>query len=428
MDLNGLKKYVKKLGKNLIETELPSPEYEITRLAYSNRNSTIISKLRGIDDIYIYTNLITSREDIVKILDASDLASAYMFIAESFNKRKSLITERFNEHFEEEDIDLSRIPFIKFYKEDGGYYLTSSIYIICFESICNASYHRTMYISKDKATLRIVPRHLNYLAQKYFERNKDAPVALVLGLDPLHEIAAAMSPPLGFFEVELGAVLGGEERIVRTPRYGIPVPANASIVVEGVISRDEVAKEGPFVDILMLVDSERDQPIFKLEHMYKSKTSPLVIHAIVPGLWEHQLLMGFPREALVYREVKRVVPCVEEVRLTEGGSTWLHGVLSVNKTCSEGDAKLAAITAIAAHPSIKHIIVVDNDVDIDNPLELEWAVATRVRGSRDIVIISDIRGSTLEPRSIDGIGDKVILLALTPRSDPWDKYKRVKVP
>lgn len=428
MDLKSLKNYVEKLGKKIIETEFNSSEYELTRLAYNNKDSTIIAKMRGVDDIYVYANLITSRMDIARILDANSLEAAYMIITESFSSRRSLTIEKFNEYFREEDVNLSRLPFIKFYEEDGGYYLTSSIYIACFESICNASYHRTMYIANDRATLRVVPRHLNYIVQKYFEKNKDAPVALVLGLDPLHEIAAAMSPPLGVFEAELGAFLGGEKRIVKTPRYGIPVPANASIVIEGVISRDEVAREGPFVDILMLVDSERDQPVFRPEYMYESVNLPLMVHGIVPGLWEHQLLMGFPREALVYREVKRAVPCVREVRLTEGGASWLHGVLSVDKICSEGDARLAAIVAIAAHPSIKHILVVDSDIDIDNPLELEWAIATRVKGSKDIIVINDIRGSTLEPRSKNGVGDKVIVLALAPRDEPWDKYRRVKVP
>lgn len=428
MNINDLLKTAVQLNKNATNAGYISSEYEITRLSHGNRDSLILARVKGYEDFFIYANMLTRRSDIVKLLNASSLEEAYSIIERSNQKRGRLEAASFGEYFDEVEADLSKIPFIKYYKEDGGYYLTSSIYIACYEDICNASYHRTMYLSNSKATLRIVPRHLNYIISRYFEKNMDAPVALVLGLDPYHEIAAAMSPPLGVFEVEIGASLGGESKVVKTPVHRIPVPANAGIIVEGYISKDEKAREGPFTDILMLLDKERSQPVFVAEHVYVSRRKPPVIHAIVPGLWEHQLLMGFPREARIYTEVKRVAPCVKGVKLTEGGAMWLHCVISVSRECSEGDAKLAAIATISAHPSIKHVLVVDDDIDVEDSCSIEWAIATRLRGSEDIVVLKDIRGSTLEPRSRDGVGDKVIFLAVTPRSDSNDKYRRVEVP
>ncbi|MEM2024814.1 MAG: UbiD family decarboxylase, partial [Desulfurococcaceae archaeon] len=152
------------------------------------------------------------------------------------------------------------------------------------------------------------------------------------------------------------------------------------------------------------------------------------VHSIVPGLWEHQLLMGFPREAKIFVELKRVVPCIKGVRLTEGGFTWLHAVVSVGRDCTEGDAKLAGIATISAHPSVKHVVVVDDDINLEDPVAIEWAIATRSRGSEDIVVLRDFRGSSLDPRGSDGTGDKVIVLALRPRGDPLEKYKRVEIP
>jgi UbiD family decarboxylase len=127
-------------------------------------------------------------------------------------------------------------------------------------------------------------------------------------------------------------------------------------------------------------------------------------------------------------EVKRVVPCVSAVRLTEGGSTWLHAVIAVSEKCSYADAKLAALVAIAAHPSVKHVVVLDDDIDVENPEMIEWAIATRCKGGEDILIIPSIRGSTLEPRSVNGVGDKVVLIAIKPRNEPSAKYTRVRVP
>ena len=428
MNLDNLKAVARRLGRRLVEYGELKREYEVTRVSYSNRNSIILFKVSGLDNVVLYSNLFTTRRDIVSLLGLPTVEDAYYAIKKAQQKTPVLEYVDFSERFVEAEVDLSKLPFLKYYREDGGYYLTSSIYIACYEEICNSSYHRTMYLGKNKAVLRIVPRHLHYILAKYFERGKDAPVAMVLGLDSYHEIAAATSPPLGVFEVRVGANLGGDHRVVKTPKYGIPVPASASIVVEGVISRDERAFEGSFVDVLMLVDEVREQPVFVAENVYFSKDQPVLVHAIVPGLWEHQLLMGFPREAEIYVELKRVVPCVKAVRLTEGGSSWLHGIISVSRECSEGDAKLAALVAISAHPSIKHVVVVDEDIDVDDPFMVEWAIATRMKGGSDIEVLRDVRGSTLEPRGKGGIGDKVIVLAIAPRSEPYEKYRRVGIP
>jgi UbiD family decarboxylase len=429
VDLRDLLHIAEITGKEVFDAGYTSREYMVTRLSYENRNKLVLFRVSDIlDDTVLFSNIITSRRDIQLILGTSTLEEAYARLLEAINSPRELETVKFEDFFVEVDLDLSKLPFIKYYKEDGGYYLTSSVYIACYESTCNASFHRTMYLSKDRAVLRIVPRHLHYIVTKHSEKGRDTPVALVLGLSPLQELASAMSPPLGVFEVSVGAAMTNDSRVVKTPRYGIPVPAEASIIVEGVISRTERALEGPFTDMLMLVDSVREQPVFIGEHMYVARQSSRVVHAIVPGLWEHQLLMGFPRESQVYVEAKRVVPCVNAVRLTEGGSMWLHVVIAVSDKCSYADAKLAALAAIAAHPSVKHVVVVDDDIDIDDLTMIEWAIATRCKGGEDILIVPSVRGSTLDPRSRDGVSDKVVLIAIKPRSEPSAKFVRVKVP
>jgi len=94
--------------------------------------------------------------------------------------------------------------------------------------------------------------------------------------------------------------------------------------------------------------------------------------------------------------VKRVVPKVHGVRLTEGGAMWLHAVVSITKQ-HDGDGKNAILAALAGHPSLKHVVVVDEDIDIYDDREVEWAVATRFQADRDLVIIPNARGSSLDP-------------------------------
>ena len=127
------------------------------------------------------------------------------------------------------------------------------------------------------------------------------------------------------------------------------------------------------------------------------------------------ILMGFPREAAIYEAVSRAIPRVHKVRLTRGGGMWLHAVVSIEKT-HDGDGKTAAFAALAAHPSLKHVIVVDEDIDPDNPWEVEWAIATRVQADRDVVIIRNSRGSTLDPSAEEGLTAKMIIDATAPLS------------
>lgn len=427
--LDLIKQVARRSGKGVTDLGVLEREYAVTRAAYSNRDSLLLFKARGVhDDILNYTNLITLRKDFRGLFGVASDVEAYEKYSRAFKGNAPIEMRDFNEYFERrDDVDLTALPFLKYFREDGGLYLTSSVYVMCYWDICNSSFHRTMLLNEERATLRIVPRHLHYLMNRYFEEGKDAPVALVLGLDPFHEIASASNPPLGTFELFVGAALGGEARFARTPRYGIPVPINASIVVEGVIKRDEVATEGPFTDILLLVDEPRQQPVFLAEGIYFNRARPLVHHAIVPGLWEHQFLMGFSREPLIYEAVKKVAPGLKSIRLTEGGAGWLHLVISL-KQMSPGEDRLAAIAAISAHPSVKHVVVVDDDIDIEDPLMVEWAIATRLRGGDGVIVLRDVKGSTLDPRSSNGVGDKVVVLATKPYSESWEKYRRVGIP
>jgi UbiD family decarboxylase len=117
------------------------------------------------------------------------------------------------------------------------------------------------------------------------------------------------------------------------------------------------------------------------------------------------MLMGLPYEPLIFRAASGVAD-VRNVLLTEGGCSYLHAVVQIKKR-DQSDPRRVIDAAFEAHKSLKHVIVVDDDIDVYNPLDLEYAVATRVKGDEDIVIYPNVRGSTLDPRSVDGITTKV---------------------
>jgi UbiD family decarboxylase len=129
-------------------------------------------------------------------------------------------------------------------------------------------------------------------------------------------------------------------------------------------------------------------------------------HGILPGGNEHKILMGVPYEPKIYRAVGEVTQ-VRNVVLTRGGCGYLHAVIQIKKS-TQGDAKNAILAAFAAHTSLKHVVVVDEDIDPFDTEEVEFAVATRVRGDLDILVITRARGSSLDPTRLpDGTNVKV---------------------
>jgi UbiD family decarboxylase len=139
--------------------------------------------------------------------------------------------------------------------------------------------------------------------------------------------------------------------------------------------------------------------------------------------------MGLPYEARIFDAVQGVVPKVNAVNLTQGGCGWLHAVISVTKQ-TEGDGKNALMAAFGAHPSLKHAIVVDSDIDVTNPSDVEWAIATRFQADKGLVVIQNARGSTLDPSADqqNGTTTKVGVDATRTLSKPAEKFTRARIP
>ncbi len=301
-----------------------------------------------------------------------------------------------------EPADLSRIPVMKHYPGDAGRYFTAGVVFSCFDGVENASIHRMMVLDDHRVVARLVEgRHTHTLLKAALARGERLPVAVTVGTHPLVTFATCTRVPQGK-ELAYAAELMGGELTVRTCENGVRVP-DAEIVLEGYIGA-ETASEGPFVDITGTYDPVRQQPVVEFTRMY-CKEDP-IYHGILPAGDEHKLLMGAPYEPKIYRAVGEVTG-VRNVLLTKGGAGYLHAVVQIRKN-TQGDARNAIMAAFAAHTSLKHVVVVDEDIDIYDPYDVEYAIATRVRGDTDIMVIPGVRGSSLDPmRLADGTNVKV---------------------
>ena len=298
--------------------------------------------------------------------------------------------------------DLSRLPVMKHFPGDAGRYFTSGIVFSRFDGVENASIHRLMVLDDRRVAARLVEgRHTHTLLSAALARGERLPVAVTVGTHPLVTFAACTRVPEGK-EFAYAAELMGGELAVRECGNGVRVP-DAEIVLEGFIGA-ETAPEGPFVDITGTYDPVRLQPVIEFTRMY-CKEDP-IYHGILPAGDEHKLLMGAPYEPKIYRAVSEVTT-VRDVLLTKGGAGYLHAVVQIRKN-TQGDAKNAIMAAFAAHTSLKHVVVVDEDIDIRDPYDVEYAIATRVRGDTDIMVVTGVRGSSLDPtRLADGTNVKV---------------------
>jgi len=203
-------------------------------------------------------------------------------------------------------------------------------------------------------------------------------------------LASAISAELGKSELSIANALSHTQV---TKISGHTVPAS-DIILIGEFTGELVA-EGPFLDLTETFDIVRKQPVAQVREIW-IRENP-VFHALLPGDLEHKILMGMPREPTVFREVSKVCECLD-VYITPGGCSWLHGAVKIRKH-HEDDGQKAILAAFQGHSSMKHVFVVDEDIDIENPLEIEWAMATRFQGHRGLTIKTNEKGSSLDPSS-----------------------------
>lgn len=317
--------------------------------------------------------------------------------------------------------DLTSLPIMTYFPGDGGPYITSGVVVSRFEGRINACVHRLMVLGKDRLAARLVPgRHTHQFYEAALAKGKEVPVAVAIGVDPLVLMAASTRVPPEM-EFQYAAALRGSSVELVPLENGVLVP-HAEIVLEGYIS-EERASEGPFVDITGTRDLVRQEPVIRITKMMMRNES--IYHGLLPAGGEHKMLMGVPYEPLIYRAVSKVAN-VKDVLLTEGGCCYFHAVVQIEKE-TEQDAKRAIDATINAHGSLKHVLVVDSDINIHDPRDLEYALATRMRGDQDIVLYPNVRGSTLDPRSNEGMTTKVGVDA-TARLDRLWKFQRVTPP
>ena len=327
------------------------------------------------------------------------------------------------------DIDLlGLLPIPLHHEKDGGNYVSAGLCIVRdpVTRTQNVSIHRLQVVGPDRFTALILPRHTDHLYRQAESQDEPLECAIVIGVDPATLLASQSHVPFGVSELEIASALHDEPLpVVRCETVDVDVPAEAEIVIEGRLLPNLREPEGPFGEFPRYYGARSDKPVLQVSAITHRRRP--IFHDIVPAGYEHLLLGAIPREASLLRGLRRSFPTVRVVHMTPGGSCRFHAVIGMEKR-QEGQAKNVILATLANNFDIKHVWVVDPDVDIFDPEAVEWAVATRFQADRDLLVVGGAQGSRLDPSSSDGVSAKMGFDCTVPiGSDPF-RYEAIRIP
>ncbi len=393
-------------------------------LAALDGRSVYFPKVRG-SAMPIAGNLVSSRELLADALGVEPKALIRTLAKAQAAAAEPPVVERGPcQEIVIEPADVGALPVLRHLATDGGPYITSAVVVVQDPVLGrNLSFHRLMVTGPDRATIRVVKQR--GLDKALLHSGGEADVAVLIGAPPQVLLAAATSPPDDVDEMRIAQALAPTP-LVRCRTVDLMVPAETEIVIEARITSERGA-EGPFIDLTETMDFVRQEPVVRFKCVTRRRDA--IYHALLPGKGDHKTLMGLPREADIYREVRKVCDCLD-VAMRPGGCSWLHATVQIRKQ-SPQDPKEAVRAALKAHPSLKLIIVVDEDIDPHDDRMVEWAMATRFQADRGVVIYENMPSSSLDPSAHHPPGQKSIGAKLgidATARERSEEYRRLDYP
>jgi 2,5-furandicarboxylate decarboxylase 1 len=322
----------------------------------------------------------------------------------------------------------SLLPIPRHNEHDSAPYISAGLVIARNPKtgVQNVSINRIQVNAPDRMAMLILPRHLHAFQQAAEAAGEALPVAVVIGASPATLLASQAVLPIDHDELEVaGALEGRPLRVVKCETSDVRVPAQSEIVIEGRVLPGVREPEGPFGEFPKYYSPQEKREVIAIDRITHRRNP--IYHTIVPAAMEHLLLGGITREATLLAHLKRSFPNVTDVHLAVGGVCRYHLYVQMKKT-REGEPKNVIFGALGGHYDIKQVIVVDEDVDVHDPEQVEWAVATRFQPDRDMIVASGALGSILDPSTARGVGAKWGLDATKPLVYEGLSFTKIRIP
>ena len=303
---------------------------------------------------------------------------------------------------EGDDVDLTKLPIPFQFSVDAAPYITAGQ--ICARDpetgVDTTGFHRLMLRGKNRLGISLHSRRRMYEFHRRAEAlGKSLPAAIVIGTHPLHYMGSmvyAYPPHVRKYEI-IGGLFGEPYRLARCGVGDIEVPAGAEMIIEGEILADVHEPEGPFGEFTGYASYRSTQNVF-VAHRIRMRRDAF-FHSVVSGMSRDHILMScITREGEILNALRRNLPNVRAVHVPHKTCGAFLAIISMKKV-AEGEPKMAMLTALGTELYTKHVIVVDEDVDIFNMEDVMWAVATRVRAEKDIFLVPGVKSAIIDPTS-----------------------------
>lgn len=347
-------------------------------------------------------NVLNSREKIARGLGAElDTLQEACVDALDRGVQPSLVPEGpVQEVVHEDRVDIpSLLPVPTWFEKEGGPYITAGVVIAKdpVTGLRNVSIARLRVEGGARLLAGIAPsHHLSELTRRAQARGQDLEIAIAIGNHPAVLVASQMYVELGHDEYDIaGALLGEPLRLVRCRTVDLEVPAEAEIVLEGVLDPNERIEEGLVSEFPGFYVNYGSGHAVRIRSV--SCRRDAIYQAVLPGYApEHCLLGGIAIGATTCRALRHVLPNVQRVFITAGGMGRVHAIITMHRPQPD-EARRAITLAMAQTNLLKLVIVVDDDIDPADWSQVEWALGTRMRAERDIVLFPGARADRCEP-------------------------------
>jgi 2,5-furandicarboxylate decarboxylase 1 len=322
-------------------------------------------------------------------------------------------------------IDLGKMfPVLQHTARDSGRFITAGVVVARDpeSGVYNASYHRLQLSGPDRTAIQLdLGRHLRLAWERAKARGESLPIAVCIGTDIALQYAAATMGsqlPEGVDELAVaGGLTGRPLPVVDAVTQPLIVPAETEIILEGRILTDQTIPEGPFGEFVGYLSTPGEAPVVEITAVTYRRHP--IWHAINGYGRETVMLRKYVLEASLLKVLQAAVPIVIDAEMTAGGLHRFHAVVQVRKTSPQhnGLQRNAILAAFGALKDLDLIIVVDDDIDIRNPVDVEYALATRMEASRDLITVPGARGHEYVRVSQNGIRTKLGIDATVPFED-----------
>ncbi|MBM3358338.1 MAG: UbiD family decarboxylase [Betaproteobacteria bacterium] len=328
-----------------------------------------------------------------------------------------------------DDVDLFQLPIPMSSIYDGGPMITAGVVMARDpEYGINSGVYRFLVKEKNLTGIDIVtPNNLRLFAQRALEAGRSLPISISIGTHPFEIMGAGFRAPLGVDEMGVaGGIRGAPVEFASCETIELPCVAGAEIVLEAeILPTGWTWPEGRFGEFTRLMGGLHWNPLVKVKAITHRRDA---IYYSLHMPWENTWLGAPTRYTALRAALKNAGVQVRDINVTIGGCAMWHAVISVKKQAGEGkNALLAALSAM----DMKHVVVVDDDIDVFNATDVEWAIATRVQGDRDVFVIPGTRAKPLDPSlpivpyGTVPTGAKVGIDATIGEGIPRERYERI---